>query len=182
MTVTLALDLGSDTGWAVARADGRMESGTENFTPRPSRHEGPGVRWIRFYAWLLDVKQANPDLERVVYEKVIGHGPGAFAGNVYGGFLANLEAFVEKHHLELQGFAVPTIKKQFAGHGRAQKSDVIAACRALGFKPQNHNEADAIALLHVATGRAPILVHTITPGAKRKPKAPAPIVPGTNPF
>jgi crossover junction endodeoxyribonuclease RuvC len=39
-----------------------------------------------------------------------------------------------------------TIKKWFAGHGRADKNTMVRACVALGFDPRgDHNTADAIA-------------------------------------
>lgn len=38
-----------------------------------------------------------------------------------------------------------TLKKKFGGHGRAQKSDMIAAARRRGFTVNNDHEADACA-------------------------------------
>jgi Holliday junction resolvasome RuvABC endonuclease subunit len=42
---------------------------------------------------------------------------------------------------------VGTIKRHIAGKGNADKAAVIAAVKALGFDPQDDNEADALALL-----------------------------------
>lgn len=39
-----------------------------------------------------------------------------------------------------------TVKKHFTGHGRADKAETIAACRALGWDVDEENEADALAL------------------------------------
>ena len=39
-----------------------------------------------------------------------------------------------------------SVKKAIAGHGRAQKSDMIAAVRAYGYDVDEENEADAIAV------------------------------------
>ena len=47
---SLALDLGTTTGWAIAAADGQILSGTVSF--RPSRYDGGGMRYLRFRAWL----------------------------------------------------------------------------------------------------------------------------------
>lgn len=41
---------------------------------------------------------------------------------------------------------VQTARKHFAGSGRADKADVAARCRALGWPASNHNESDACAV------------------------------------
>ena len=43
---SLALDLGTTTGYAIAAADGQILSGTVSF--RPSRYDGGGIRYLRF--------------------------------------------------------------------------------------------------------------------------------------
>ena len=43
---TLALDLGSKTGWALKQSDGQITSGTIEF--KPSRFEGGGMCFLRF--------------------------------------------------------------------------------------------------------------------------------------
>lgn len=177
----LALDLATHTGWALLRADGRVESDEERFDIR--KGEGPGARWVKFRRWLIEMKTKNEHLSRIVYEKVIGHGPGqVFAAQIHGGFVAHLEAFCEHHVIEYEGFGVSTIKKQFTGAGNAQKVDVIRQCEALGFRPGGHNEADAIALLHVATNRCPILTMNGATPKKRRPKPQPEVAPGANPF
>lgn len=179
--VILALDLATRCGYAILRADGRIESGEERFEAKKS--EGPGARWTKFRRWLLEVKTSNEQLSRVVYEKVIGHGPGqVFAAQVHGGFVAMVEAFGEHHQIEYEGFGVSTIKKRFTGAGNAQKIDVIRQCEAMGFTPKGDNEADAIALLHVATDRCPVLTMNGASPKKRRPKRQPELAPGANPF
>lgn len=180
---TLALDLGTNCGWAILRADGRVESGTERFPVKTG--EGQGIRYVRFRRWLLELKQAHPDLAELVYEQVMGHGAfQVISAHVYGGLLATLQAFGEHHQIAYRGIGVSTIKKQFAGHGKASKTDVIRQCEALGFRPGTDNEADAIALLHVATGRCPVLTMTgATPNNRaRRARARPELQPGENPF
>lgn len=151
----LALDLGTKTGWAVLRVDGKVESGTVNFSLK--KNEGQGQRYVKFRHWLVEIKNTH-DLTHIYYEVVMGHGAFAvIAAHVFGGMLATMQAFGEHHQIPYEGFGVSTIKKRFAGHGKATKGDMIAQCRALGFTPADDNEADAIALLHVATDRCPIL-------------------------
>ena len=50
---TLALDLGTTTGWALRTADGQTVSGTQLF--KPGRFEGGGMRYLRFRGWLAEV-------------------------------------------------------------------------------------------------------------------------------
>lgn len=179
MTI-LALDLATTTGFAVLRADGRIESGEENFSAK--KGEGPGARFLKFRHWLIEMNGCF-DIGRLVYEEVIGHGPGqVYAAQVYGGFLATMQTFGEHHQIPYKGFPVGTIKKRFAGAGNATKQDMIRQCRALGFTPGGHNEADAIALLHVATDRCPILTMNGASPKKRRAKPQPEIKPGQNPF
>ena len=155
MTV-LALDLATEMGYALLRADGRIESGSVKFNPKAK--EGDGVRWLLFKRWLLETKAANEGLSRVAYELVVGGVPGqVYAAQIYGGFVAVLQSFCEHHQIVYTGHHVGTIKKKWTGNGAAKKHHMVARCNALGFGTRNHNEADAIALLHVALDRCPPL-------------------------
>lgn len=179
--VLMALDLGTKTGFAVLRADGKIESGEAKFAPKAN--EGPGMRYVKFRRWLVEMKAAHPGITDIVYESVMGHGAfQVIASHTYGGLLATLQAFGEHHGIAYRGIGVSTIKKRFAGAGNATKKDVIDQCRALGFNPDGDNEADAIALLHVALDRCPILTPSGASPKKRAPK-PQPETPaGANPF
>lgn len=177
MKVTLALDLATLAGYALLRADGRIESGEERFDLK--KGEGEGARYLKFRRWLVELKQANPELARLVYEKT--QGPTRQSPQIYCGLLATLQMFGEHHQIPCDGIAVSTVKKQFAGSGRAQKVDMMTQCRSLGFNPGGHNEADAIALLHVATGTAPLLTPCGATPKKRLPKV-VPQFAGADPF
>ena len=180
MKAILCLDLATTTGFAIRRADGRIESGEISFSLK--KDEGQGRRYVKFRAWLLEVKQAH-ELAEIVYEQVMGHGAhNVIAAHVYGGLLATLQAFGEHHGIAYRGIGVSTIKKRFAGHGNATKGDMIAQCRALGFRPEGDNEADAIALLHVALDRCPVLTMTGATPKKRRPKAQPEVRAGETPF
>lgn len=176
--VVLALDLATAAGFALLRADGRIESGEERFDVR--KNEGEGARYLKFRRWLVEIKAAHPELARLVFEKT--QGPTRQSPQIYCGLLATLQMFGEHHQIAYDGIPVSTVKKQFAGSGRAQKCDVIAQCKAMGFNPGGHNEADAIALLHVATGRAPLLTMSGATPKKRAPKPQPELAPGANPF
>ena len=142
--VMLALDLGTTTGWALRSADRTVVSGTVSF--RPSRYDGGGMRYVRFRSWLDQLDEDAGPLTQIHYEEVRRH-VGTDAAHLYGGFLATLTAWAEQRGIAYQGVPVGTIKKFVTGKGNADKTAIIAAVRAKGFKPTDDNEADAIALL-----------------------------------
>jgi crossover junction endodeoxyribonuclease RuvC len=140
----LALDLGSRCGWAVLPRSGRIASGVSEF--KPGRFEGAGMAFLRFEKFLADVTNASGPFDAVVFEEVRAHA-GTLAAQVYGGFLAHLTAWCERHAVPYLGVPVATIKRHVTGKGNASKDDVINAVRARGHAPKDDNEADAIAIL-----------------------------------
>lgn len=143
----LALDLGTKTGWAV-RSNGAIASGTQNFTP--TRYQSTAMRFVRFRTFLTELHKADP-IAHIGFEEVRKHA-GVDAAHAYGGFMAHLLAFGEDHTIPVEPFTVGAIKKYWAGKGNASKEDMIAAAVKLGFKPEDDNEADALAILHMMMG------------------------------
>ncbi len=140
----LSLDLGTTTGWAMQLAGGAIESGTTSF--RPSRYDGGGMRYLRFRGWLTSIAADAAGIEAIYFEEVRRH-IGTDAAHLYGGFLATLTAWCEQNNVPYEGVPVGTIKRHVTGRGNADKTAVIEAIRARGFKPADDNEADAIAIL-----------------------------------
>lgn len=151
MSATLALDLGTSTGWALHTPDGRVISGTQSF--KPGRFEGGGMRYLRFRRWLTELKATQDALGAVYFEEVRRH-LGVDAAHAHGGFLATLTAWCEHHQLPYSGIAIGTIKKHATGRGNASKAEMIAAARARCHKPEDDNEADALALLDWVASQA----------------------------
>ena len=147
VSAILTLDLGTTTGWAMRLADGVIVSGTMAF--RPGRYEGGGMRYLRFRSWLDHLEAGAKGIGTVYFEEVRRHA-GTDAAHIYGGFLAHLSAWCELKHLPYQGVPVGAIKRHATGKGNAGKDAVIAAMRALGFNPEDDNEADALAILQWA--------------------------------
>jgi hypothetical protein len=159
-TTTLALDLGTTTGWALRARDGQIAHGFVSF--KPQRFEGGGMRYLRFRRWLTELKASvsttgNADganatqglhepIGAVYFEEVRRH-LGVDAAHVYGGLLATLTAWCEHHQIAYLGVPVGTIKKHATGRGNAGKDEVMAAMRLLGHPVTDDNEADALALL-----------------------------------
>lgn len=146
-TSILALDLGTQMGWALACRDGHITSGRQSF--KPQRFEGGGMRFLRFKRSLTDIKQCNDGIDQVVFEEVRRH-VGVDAAHAYGGFMGQLTAWCEHHQIPYQGIPVGTIKKHATGKGNASKHEMVAAVRTRGHNPADDNEADAIALLYLA--------------------------------
>ena len=103
------------------------------------------MAFVRFGGWLNEIHRGEP-IGAMVFEEVRAHA-GTLAAQVYGGFLAHLTAWCERHAVPYLGVPVATIKRHATGKGNASKDEVIAGMRKRGFKPGDDNEADALALL-----------------------------------
>ncbi|CAK9250419.1 unnamed protein product [Sphagnum jensenii] len=146
MSTLLALDLGTNTGWAISTPDG-ITSGSQEF--RTGRFENWGMRFLKFKKMLTDVKYHAGHLDAVYFEAVRRHA-GVDAAHVYGGFMGHLAAWCEHHTIPYQGVPVGTIKKFATGKGNASKFEMMEAVKKWGHHPHDDNEADALALLQQA--------------------------------
>lgn len=144
---TLALDLGTSTGFALLHPTGVCISGTWNFQPK--RHEDAGMRFVRFREQ-LDVLKRDSGVTVIYFEEVRRH-IGTTAAHVYGGFLAMLKAWCVDNAVSYQSVPVGEIKKFWTGKGNAKKDEMIAEARRRGYDPCDDNEADAIAILVLKT-------------------------------
>lgn len=150
----LALDLGTKTGYALRRRDGRIAHGTQDFTPRKSWSEGQ--KWARYRAWLTETIREG-QVHQVVYELVIRHEvkgrPLWDAAHAYGAFQAITHMVCDSFNVDAIGVNLATVKKSFTGSGRAKKADMVAEANARGFRPESDNDADALAILHWAVAQ-----------------------------
>jgi crossover junction endodeoxyribonuclease RuvC len=147
LAVILALDLASETGWALA-SRGAIESGVVDFTPRHG--ESAGMRYVRFNAW-LDTMLRSVTL--VIYEGGSFHRGGPATELAYGLSTRVIEA-ATRHGIMHTSVNISTLKKWLTHSGRADKAAVLGAVNRrfrIGQPPiENDNEADALALLHYA--------------------------------
>jgi len=146
MRNSLALDLGTRTGFCVFRLEGDniefLKSGTKNFSQPSKTHLGR--RFVCFRDWLIRItKEYN--IEKVFYEQVYGH-TGIQASHVYGGFLYHMAAVCDDFKIPMYGICVGTIKKSVTGNGHASKDEVIQSVMKLNINPIDDNEADAVAI------------------------------------
>ena len=144
----LTLDLGTNAGFAIGSA-GHMVSGTWNL--KPGRFDGGGMRFVKFRERLNELRRAY-GVTHVYFEEVRRH-RGVDAAHVYGGLMATLTAWCEEHDIPYEGLPVGEIKKEFCGKGNASKVQMVAEAQRRGFEPQTEDEADAIAIFHLALQR-----------------------------
>ncbi len=144
----MALDLGTQCGWAVATRDGKFTSGSDCFDP--ARCGGPGKRWLAFREFLTARAREAGGIQAVYFEDVKQPFVSNLSARTYCGMLAILEAWAAANNIPLHGVGVGTIKKHATGKGNAKKPDMIAAAQARGVRVTDDNEADAVALLAYA--------------------------------
>jgi crossover junction endodeoxyribonuclease RuvC len=148
--ITLALDLGTRTGWAIGEAN-LYASGTWDLAPsRQRRFEGGGMKWVRLREYLNSL---GP-IDRVVVEEVRRHA-GVDAAHCYGGALATVSSWCEEKKIPYSAEPVGTIKKFATGKGNAGKPEMIEAARTkFSVVCSDDNEADAVALFYLTVRSA----------------------------
>jgi hypothetical protein len=156
MRSILALDLGTNCGWALRTFAGKVCYGTQSF--KVGKYDGGGMRYLKFRNWLDEI---TPGVQHIAYEAVRRH-IGTDAAHVYGGLMATLTAWCEENKIPYEGVAVGTIKKHATGRGNASKDEMIAAANALGYNPEDDNAADALHLLGYVESIYGVLEKAIT--------------------
>jgi len=147
MTI-LALDLGTQTGWAVLCGSGSIISGSTSF--KTKRHDGGGMKYLTFRRWLDS--EFKGEVSEVYFEEVRMHA-GTQAAHVYGGLMGTLTAWCEENSIPYASVPVGTIKKSATGKGNASKEQMINAAILHGFNVADDDQADAIHLLRYVTER-----------------------------
>lgn len=141
----LALDLATETGWAII-ADGQKQSGVVTFDVK--RGESRGARYLRLNGWLKK-KMVEIDHIDVIYHEQAHHRGGA-PTEIATGFITHVQTFCAEHNIELLNVHTGTLKKFATGKGNASKAEMIEAAKARGWEPADDNEADAALLLEYA--------------------------------
>jgi len=141
----LALDCGTNTGWA-SEVDGRIESGVQDFSLK--RGESKGIRFLRFNTWLkIMLELTKPHI--VVYE--MAHLRGGHATEILVGMTTRIEEFCESKKIEYSSVHSAMLKKFSTGSGKANKEDMMKAA-SLKFERviDSDDEADALLILEWA--------------------------------
>lgn len=142
----LSLDLAIKTGWATF-FDHKINSGVQEFILK--RGESPGMRFLRFRAWLKDVESLCPGrIDLIVFEQA--HHRGGAATQLCVGMVTDVLAFAADIKAETMPVHTGSLKKYATGKGNAGKEEMKAAARKMGYLPIDDNEADACLLLEYA--------------------------------
>ena len=146
----LAIDPGTRLGWALQ--EGRYAKpifGLQKF--EIARDESPGMRWLRFRSWLIEIEKHSGGIDVIYHERP--HHRGGAATAVLEGFVSHLQSFAADNNIEIKAVHSGTIKKFSTGKGNAGKPEMIAAAQR--FYPDeppitDDNIADALMLLALA--------------------------------
>lgn len=149
MTIDLALDLGTTTGWAMLRDDGTTESGTWEFKPR--RGDGAGMRFLRLHMKMDEMANFGATIRRVIYEQP-GHFKSMAADDCIRGLVSHVQSWCEKNHIPCEGYSPAEVKKAATGKGNANKDQVLAAAKVRWplVNIVDHNQADALWILELS--------------------------------
>lgn len=171
MAKTLAVDLGTHTGWALIEGPEIIDSGTELLATedelRRERKEGKertlDIRFVRFYHFLE--RQLSGGVTRIVFEDVIFAGSQAQT-QLWASLRAAIWAIAWNSSIEVFCVPVATLKRFATGNGHADKiqmgealskaepdrfqADPITRILQHGGRLIDDNEVDAIWLAHYA--------------------------------
>lgn len=151
----LALDLASQTGWALGRVYDRIpQSGSIRFAPKGA---SLGMVFSECRKWLKNFLIYNPGIEVIVFEAPMV--PSHMIGNTNAntirmliGLTAVIEEATYQMGYDVREARVSDVRYHFLLKVRvkraAAKVMTIAACRRLGWNPCDDNAADALALWH----------------------------------
>lgn len=153
----LALDLATRTGWALME-NGRLESGADSF--EVGRGESPGMRFIKFNRWLEHLvfpasyehgtpPIGEPRVRLIAYEQPFVMRSGA-AAEIVLGFATRVQEFCARYAIEHTAVNGMRLKKWTTGRGNADKAAMLEAVTRRWRRVEDHNEADAVALLYWA--------------------------------
>lgn len=151
----LALDLGTNCGYALLQNRRIVESGVVSFHLSSDLPNASGFRQHRFYNWLIGLAARVGGVNEVFYEHNHKFQAGEKAVRVYYGMLGLVDMFCfGAHILAPMPIYTMTLKKRFTGSGKATKEEVCARAMDLGWRggtrgtALSNDEADAVALLH----------------------------------
>jgi Holliday junction resolvasome RuvABC endonuclease subunit len=140
----IAIDPATQLGWAYKESKKKPKYGTESF--HNSQWDGSGMRFLKFRNWFENLVEPG---DVVAYEAVEMHSS-TYAAHQYAGWVTAMQAVCEHYEVPYTGYPVGTIKKYWTGKGSAGKDAMILEAQKRGYNPKTSDEADALAILHLA--------------------------------
>jgi crossover junction endodeoxyribonuclease RuvC len=141
--VVVALDLGSVTGFAVMSKSG-FSSGTLNFKKK-GKFADSGYKAL--YDYLCGFVHGIDPIEVVVEKPHAGRFLAPI--RILFGLLAVVHLFTDEFGFKLTEYSPKEIKKFWTGKGNATKDEMVAETQKEFPFVKDHNQSDAIALLHL---------------------------------
>lgn len=143
----LALDIATNTGWAVGGFGNPIIFGSRSFKNYAGHR---AIMGSRFAVWLNQIieehKPTHMGIEAPLYSN--GGAPQLLIPLTY-----EAEKAAVRHALDYAEFAPNTVKKFMTGSGRATKEEMIEEAKLFGLNPRNSDQADAIAVLKLRESR-----------------------------
>lgn len=167
----LTLDIARLTGWAVIGKPGIAAWTTRggfidrSRTPRPpvlcgthavaGQGTALGPYFAAFEAWLITMLDTHAPKAVVFEGPLVNRAGGKGARSANGilqvrravGCCSTVDKECSRRGIETREVNLMTIKKVFAGNGRAEKFEMMAAARARGWNHPDDNAADACGIL-----------------------------------
>lgn len=141
--ITLGIDPGRNSGWALYDGKKIIESGVERFMPQ--RGESSGMLFIKYRAWLHRLLGFTPKIDLVCYETP--HHRGGAATHLLVGMATRIEEEAQRLKIEYTSVHTGTLKKWATGSGGASKEKMVIVAHAyLQGTSFDDNEADAVLL------------------------------------
>lgn len=136
----LALDIATTTGW-------KTETSSGVWKLKQKKDDSTGMKLVRLKSYLKELITLEK-IDIVVYERPAGMFKSAIIteSELIGVVLLLCEELLLQH----TAYSATEIKKFATGKGNAKKQDMIDAAVALGYNPEDDNEADAIHLYNLA--------------------------------
>ena len=136
----LALDIATTTGW-------KTETSSGVWKLKQKKDDSTGMKLVRLKSYLKELITLEK-IDIVVYERPAGMFKSAIIteSELIGVVLLLCEELL----LQYTAYSATEIKKFATGKGNAKKQDMIDAAVALGYNPEDDNEADAIHLYNLA--------------------------------
>lgn len=147
----LALDLATLLGWACSMPGEAPRFGSFHIVS----DRGDGYFFASFEGWLTDIIAVHDPRLMVVEAPVLNHGNGRDGKNRTSiqtafrlmGLVAIAMKVAEQKGVRYDRANNSSIKKDATGNGHATKPDMVRAMVLRGWRVNNDNEADALAIL-----------------------------------
>jgi len=137
----LAFDPASETGWAFVDSEAPLSL-------KWGSCKIPTIKGTKKWVWYENmvaglVKVFKPEL--IVAEMPVIKHVGATIHHAK--LVVLIEKICQQNDLEYRETPPNLVKKHFTGKGNAEKPEMLAASRMLGYDGDNHNVADALLIL-----------------------------------